>query len=61
MEQNPSPTIQVTASGKVVVTNAKDIILLDSEGNSIAKRNRFALCNCGKTKEVPFCDGAHKD
>ena len=60
MEQNASPTIQVTASGKVVVTNAKDIVLLDSEGNPIAKRNRFTLCNCGKTLDRPFCDGAHK-
>ena len=43
MEQNSTPTIQVTASGKVVVTNAKDIVLLDSDGNPIAKRNRFSL------------------
>ena len=43
MEQKTQPTIQITASGKVVVTNAKDIILLDSEGNPIAKRNRFSL------------------
>ena len=60
MKQNTAPTIQVTASGKVVVTNAKDIVLLDSEGNPIAKRNRFTLCNCGKTLDKPFCDGAHK-
>ncbi|MFB1027575.1 MAG: CDGSH iron-sulfur domain-containing protein [Flavobacteriaceae bacterium] len=61
MKQNTAPTIQVTASGKVVVTNAKDIVLLDSEGNPIAKRNRFTLCNCGKTLDRPFCDGAHKE
>ena len=61
MEQNTSPTIQVTASGKVVVTNAKDIVLLDGEGNPIAKRNRFSLCNCGKTQDGPFCDGSHKE
>ena len=61
MTQNTAPTIQVTASGKVVVTNAKDIVLLDSEGNPIAKRNRFTLCNCGKTLDRPFCDGAHKE
>ena len=61
MKQNTAPTIQVTASGKVVVTNAKDIVLLDSEGNPIAKRNRFTLCNCGKTLDKPFCDGAHKE
>ena len=61
MKQNTAPTIQVTASGKVVVTNAKDIVLLDSEGNPIAKRNRFTLCNCGKALDRPFCDGAHKE
>ena len=61
MKQNTAPTIQVTASEKVVVTNAKDIVLLDSEGNPIAKRNRFTLCNCGKTLDRPFCDGAHKE
>ena len=61
MEQKIQPTIQVTASGKVVVTNAKDVILLDSEGNPIAKRNRFSLYNCGKTQDIPFCDGAHND
>ena len=61
MKQNTAPTIQVTASGKVVVTNAKDIVLLDSDGNTIAKRNRFTLCNCGKTLDRPFCDGAHKE
>lgn len=60
MEYSKIPTIQVTASGKVVVTNAKDILLLDGEGNPIEKRNRFTLCNCGKTQNIPFCDGAHK-
>jgi CDGSH-type Zn-finger protein len=60
MEQNSTPTIQVTASGKVVVTNAKDVLLLDGEGNAIATRNRFTLCYCGKTQDGPFCDGSHK-
>jgi CDGSH-type Zn-finger protein len=60
MDHSKTPTIQVTAFGKVVVTNAKEILLLDGEGNPIVKRNRFTLCNCGKTKDIPFCDGAHK-
>ena len=59
MEENTQPTIQVTKSGNVVVTNAKDINLLDGEGNPIPKRNRFSLCNCGKTSDGPFCDGSH--
>ena len=59
MKQNTAPTIQVTASAKVVVTNAKDIVLLDSEGNTIAKRNRFTIYDCVKTLVRPFCYGAH--
>ena len=58
---NNTPTIQITATGKVVVTNAKQVTLLDAEGKTITTRNRFSLCNCGKTLEAPFCDGAHKN
>lgn len=60
MEDN-KPTIQISATGKVVVTNAKHVTLLDAEGNTIPTRNRFSLCNCGKTQDIPFCDGAHKN
>ena len=53
------PTLQITPTGKVKVTNGKDVILLDADGNVIPTRNRFSLCNCGKTQDGPFCDGAH--
>jgi len=59
--ENKTPTIQISATGKVVVTNAKQITLLDADGNTIPARNRFSLCNCGKTQDAPFCDGAHKN
>ena len=61
MENSNKPTIQISATGKVVVTNAKQVTLLDSECNEIPTRNRFSLCNCGKTLDAPFCDGAHKN
>ena len=61
MENSNKPTIQISATGKVVVTNAKQVTLLDAEGNEILTRNRFSLCNCGKTLDSPFCDGAHKN
>ena len=38
---NNKPTIQITATGKVVVTNAKQVTLLDAEGKTITTRNRF--------------------
>jgi len=56
---NKQPTIQISATGKVIVTNAEEVLLLDSEGNEIPKRKRFSLCNCGKTQDSPFCDGSH--
>lgn len=59
--ENKKATIQITSTGKVVVTNAKQITLLDADGNLIPTRNRFSLCNCGKTLDAPFCDGAHKN
>jgi CDGSH iron-sulfur domain-containing protein 3 len=55
------PTIQISSNGKVMVTNAEDVILLDSDGNEIPKRKRFSLCNCGKTQDTPFCDGSHNN
>ena len=58
MEDN-RPTIRISETGKVTVLNAKGILLLDAEGKEIPTRNRFSLCNCGKTGDAPFCDGSH--
>jgi CDGSH-type Zn-finger protein len=57
--EEKKPTIQISKTGKVTVLNAQDIVLLDSDGNEIPKRNRFSLCNCGKSGDLPFCDGSH--
>ncbi len=29
------------------------------DGRVIAEGFRMALCRCGATKDVPFCDGSH--
>jgi len=57
----PTPVIQILKNGKISVTHGKEILLLDSDGNEIARRNRFSLCNCGKTNDAPFCDGSHNN
>ncbi len=59
--EEKKPTIQISKTGKVTVLNAQDIELLDGDGNTIPKRNRFSLCNCGKTGDSPFCDGSHNN
>ena len=32
-----------------------------SDGKKYEKRNRVTLCRCGKSKNMPFCDGTHVD
>ena len=59
--EEKKPTIQISKTGKVTVLNAQDIVLLDSEGNEIPTRNRFSLCNCSKSGDLPFCDGSHNN
>lgn len=36
-----------------------EVALESSDGTEYEKRNRVALCRCGKSKNKPFCDGAH--
>ena len=38
-----------------------DIELVDPKGNLIFKDTRVSLCRCGKSKNLPFCDGNHLD
>ncbi len=38
-----------------------NIKIEDSNGLSYEKRNRIALCRCGKSRNKPFCDGAHSE
>ena len=37
------------------------IDLTDEAGNPIEHNPRFSLCGCGKSDNMPFCDGAHKE
>ena len=53
------PTIYRKPQGPIVVNG--EIELTDAEGNSIQHGPRFSLCGCGLSKNMPFCDGAHKE
>jgi len=63
--------IKVTKNGPYLVSGnlslKKEIIELDEKGNSIGwkdgekylDKENYALCRCGKSKNPPYCDGAH--
>lgn len=53
------PTIFRKPQGPIVVRG--EINLTDPEGNPIEHGTRFSLCGCGLSKNMPFCDGAHKE
>lgn len=36
-----------------------DIEIVDDEGRLIRRDQRVALCRCGKSRHMPFCDNTH--
>lgn len=35
--------------------------MIDQEGNEIVPEEDVKLCSCGLSKNMPFCDGGHKE
>lgn len=53
--------ITVKSNGSLVVDG--DFELVDAQGNpyGLGGRTVISICRCGQSKNLPFCDGAHKD
>lgn len=47
--------IQILNKGPIIV--AGHIDLVDDEGKTIRTQEPVALCRCGKSQSMPFCDG----
>ncbi len=54
-----SPKIVIIPEGPFNVQG--DIRLRDEEGTEPYNPEHYCLCRCGKTRNTPFCDGAHLD
>jgi len=48
-------TIQILSNGPAIV--AGHIHLVDDQGHTIEKEMPVAICRCGKSDSMPFCDG----
>jgi CDGSH-type Zn-finger protein/truncated hemoglobin YjbI len=51
------PTIQVTADGPYLATNATNVV--SGLGVRLATTPQMALCRCGQSAIKPLCDGSH--
>ncbi len=51
-------TISICTDGPLYVKG--DLTIADESGDVLLKDTRAALCRCGKTRNKPFCDGAHE-
>lgn len=53
--------ITVKSNGSLLIEG--NFELVDAEGNKygLGGREKISLCRCGHSKNLPFCDGTHKD
>ncbi len=54
-------TIRIRDNGPILVEGPAR--LLDAEGREFPRdpnKPAVALCRCGQSKNLPFCDGTHK-
>lgn len=69
MAENKTPRIKILAGGPYIVTGNVPLFELIIEpkgrgyvyrqGREFPRQEQYALCRCGKSKNMPFCDGAH--
>lgn len=51
--------ITMVENGPLIVEGLTRIC--DSSGTIIKESDSLVLCRCGKTENIPFCDGSHTD
>ena len=54
---NPPVKIQIMQNGPAIISG--DFIINDFDENKLAKADTVALCRCGNSTNMPFCDGTH--
>ncbi len=63
LPQQIAVTVEMTSEGPILgplwVTGG--IPIIQSDGSTLERRNRVTLCNCGKSKNKPLCDGTHRN
>lgn len=50
--------IQILNKGPIIVAGHVDVV--DDEGKAIRQHDPMAICRCGQSENMPFCDGISK-
>jgi CDGSH-type Zn-finger protein len=56
--EQPSVRIKIRKNGSSLVSGP--VIIEHTDGTEEVKE-RFSLCRCGASKNMPFCDGQHNE
>lgn len=54
---DPKTKIQILKDGPALISG--DFSITDVNGNNLANADNVAICRCGKSSSMPFCDGTH--
>lgn len=52
-------TILPRPDGSLLVQG--EVRMIDPDGEEMERREKFALCRCGASKNKPFCDASHRE
>ena len=55
-----STKIIVKSNGSLVVQGDFEIVDANGDKYDLGGRDAVSICRCGMSKNMPFCDGAHK-
>jgi uncharacterized Fe-S cluster protein YjdI len=59
-QEIPEPTTIVTTVMGGPHLLRGDIVVRDRKGDVVRRATRVALCRCGKSGNMPFCDNSHR-
>lgn len=55
-----STKITVRTNGSIRVEGDFELYDIDGHRFDLQGRQKIALCRCGQSNDIPFCDGTHK-
>ncbi len=54
-----APVARVVKNGPLILKG--DFKYFDEDGKELKHQNTLSICRCGTSKNLPYCDGSHKN